>query len=284
MDAPVSVESKSKPLAQPVLKWAGGKRRLVEQYAPHFEQEFANYHEPFFGGGALYFWLYNQGRLDNRQAYLSDINPHLVNFYRVLRVSPEPLLERLKEHQKKHDVEHYYETRAKKPRKDVTRAARLFYLNRTCFNGLYRENSKGQFNVPIGRYRNPRIHDPEGLMAASAALQNANFEQSSYKVVEERAKSGDLVYFDPPYHPLSTTSSFTSYSKTKFTSDDQAELAGCFRRLAEDGVQVRLSNSDTPLVRELYKDFRQIPIQAARAINSKANQRQKITELLILSE
>lgn len=272
------------PSALPVLKWAGGKRRLIEQYAPHFDLEFENYHEPFFGGGALYFWLWSQGRLEGKTATLSDINAHLINFYRVLRVSPEQLLQRLKEHQKKHNVEHYYETRAKKPRKDITRAARLFYLNRTCFNGLYRENSKGQFNVPIGRYRNPRIHDPDSLNAASLALQDARIEHSGYKKVEERAKAGDLVYFDPPYHPLNTTSSFTSYSKGSFTADDQAELAGCFRRLAEAGVHVRLSNSDTPLVKELYKDFRQVSVQAARAINSKANRRHKITELLIVSE
>lgn len=269
--------------AQPVLKWAGGKRRLLAQYAPHFELEFRNYHEPFFGGGAVYFWLWSQGRLDQREAYLSDVNPHLINFYQVLKAAPDPLLKRLALHQRRHSKDHYYTTRSSKPRKDITKAARLFYLNRTCFNGLYRENSKGQFNVPMGRYRNPRIHDPESLHAASRALEQAILQESPYWKVEKRAQPGDLVYFDPPYHPLNPTSSFTSYTKGNFQEQDQRELAECFRRLAERGVHVRLSNSDTPLIRELFQDFEIVPVQAARAINSKADKRHKITELLILS-
>lgn len=268
---------------RPVLKWAGGKRRLLEQYAPYFDLPFGTYHEPFLGGGAVFFWLWSEGRLSGT-SQLSDVNPELINFYSVLAEQPEKLLKRLRQHQRKHSESHYYAVRGKKGLRELGRAARLFYLNRTCFNGLYRENSKGEFNVPMGRYRNPRIYDPEGLQAASVALQDVNLAVRHYSEVEQRARRGDLVYFDPPYHPLNTTSSFTSYTKLSFSEEDQAELASLFSRLADKGVHVRLSNSDTPLVRDLYREFRVVTIKAARAINSKASKRHKINELLIVGE
>ncbi len=267
-----------------MLKWAGGKRRLVEQYAPHLKSRFGNYHEPFFGGGAAYFWLWNQGRLAKAQARLSDINPELINFYQVLQSRPHELIEQMSGHQANHSPEHYYAVRQLSPLElePLGRAARLLYLNRTCFNGLYRENSKGQFNVPIGRYKSPRISHPEGLLNASNALANAVIEKASYSSVEEQAEAGDLVYFDPPYHPLTTTANFTSYTQQNFTASDQAQLADLFRRLKKRKVKVLLSNSDTPLIRDLYKGLRIVEVSAARAINSKADRRQKITELLIV--
>lgn len=271
--------------ASPVLKWAGGKRRLLSQYEAHFPSEFGSYFEPFFGGGAVFFWLFSRGLLADTDVLLNDVNPDLINFYTVLRDDCESLIERLQEHRRRHDKEYYYKTRAQQQRrmKPVNRAARLMYLNRTCFNGLYRVNSKGEFNVPIGRYKNPLICDPPGLRAAASALSQVEFSLGSFKDACKKAVAGDLVYFDPPYVPLNTTSSFTSYTRENFTKDDQQELADTFRELAERGVKVCLSNSDTPLVRELYKDFEKHVIMAPRAINSKADRRQKVSELLIVS-
>lgn len=270
--------------ASPVLKWAGGKRRLLDQYARYLKGKFRRYHEPFFGGGAVYFGLWNQGKLRNKSARLADINPELINFYQVLQSRPDELISLLQEYQSRHSHDHFYEVRALIPAEldPVERAARMLYLNRTCFNGLYRENSKGQFNVPIGRYKNPRISHPEGLHAASAALAGAQLELAPFGSVEEHASPGDLVYFDPPYDPLTSTARFTAYTQHNFTSQDQTRLAELFTRLSQSGVKVLLSNSDTPLVRELYQDFRIVEVTAARAINAKADGRQKITELLVI--
>ncbi len=268
-------------VAAPVLKWAGGKRRLLKQYEEHFPAEFGSYFEPFVGGGAVFFWLYEQGLLNQKNVVLNDINPELHNFYSVLQTECEELIQKLAEHQRRHNHEHYYRVRQQKPRKAVFRAARLLYLNRTCFNGLYRVNQKGQFNVPMGRYKNPLICDAEGLRAASRALQGARITLGTFKEAVSEAKKGDLVYFDPPYVPLNPTSSFTSYTKENFGLEDQQELAATYADLVQRGVNVLLSNSDTPLVQELYQEFQQYRILAPRAINSKAEKRQKISELLI---
>ncbi len=267
----------------PVLKWAGGKRRLLAAYERRFPKRFGAYFEPFVGGGAVYFWLYNRGHLDPKRARLTDINPELVNFYRAVQGRVEALILATAEHQKRHSRDHYYEVRAleQETLAPVERASRLLYLNRTCFNGLYRENSSGRFNVPMGRYKNPRIVDPEGLRAASRALRGVTLEVAPYQQVEELAQPGDLVYFDPPYHPLNPTSNFTGYTRFGFTADDQRELAALFGRLAERGVQVRLSNSSAPLIRELYQPFKQHRIRAPRAINSKGDRRAEVLELLI---
>jgi DNA adenine methylase len=166
----------------------------------------------------------------------------------------------------------------------VERAARLIYLNKTCYNGLYRENSQGHFNVPVGRYKNPAICDASLLRTASAALQIADIQAFSFDTLLERSLSPrDFVYFDPPYHPISPTSSFTGYSRYGFTGNDQAQLAQVFRTLAEQGQQAMLSNSDCELIRSLYAGFPLHAIQAARAINSRAGRRGKISELLITS-
>jgi DNA adenine methylase len=271
--------------ASPVLKWAGGKRRLLGQYEEHFPQKFGSYFEPFVGGGAVFFWLHSFENLARKSVVLNDINPELVNLYKILKTDCESLIEKLALHHKHHGEEHYYRVRAKnhKRMKPVNRAARLLYLNRTCFNGLYRVNSKGQFNVPMGRYKNPLICDPKGLRAASAALQDTVISLGTYKDCTRSATQGDFVYFDPPYVPLNTTSSFTSYTKENFGLKDQEELAETFAELAARGVKVLLSNSDTPLVRDLYKEFKQHSILAPRAINSKPDRRQKVSELLIES-
>lgn len=266
---------------RPFLKWAGGKGRLLDQYQSHFPTKFDTYYEPFLGGGAIFFHL--TGRF--RTAILADINPELVNVYQCVRNRLEEVIELLYEHKQNHSQPYYYALRAQTDLSHpVERAARLLYLNKTCYNGLYRENSKGYFNVPMGRYKNPAICDPELLRAASAVLQATHIRQESFDFVLQRATSRqDFVYFDPPYYPISTTSSFTGYSRYGFTTDDQIKLREVFGTLADRGVKVMLSNSDCPFIQELYADFPIHTIYASRAINSKACRRGKITELLITS-
>ncbi|MEW6280305.1 MAG: DNA adenine methylase [Candidatus Eremiobacterota bacterium] len=265
--------------ATPVLKWAGGKRALLSQYEAFFPAEFGDYHEPFVGGAAVFFHL--QPRLGQRRAFLGDVNGELINFYQVLRDHVESLIELLGRHKSRHSDAYYYKVRQKAPRDPVQRAARLGYLNKTCFNGLYRVNSRGGFNVPVGRYRNPAILDEDRLRAASRALQGTDLQQEKFTAVLERARPRDLVYFDPPYHPLSLTSNFTSYTSDCFTEQDQRDLAEVFRQLHRKGVLVLLSNSDTPLIRELYRGFCLHPVQAPRCINSRADSRGAVQELLI---
>ena len=262
---------------RPFLKWAGGKSKLIQQYIPHLNQEFNNYYEPFLGGGAVFFHLLP------KSAVLTDINPELINVYRCVRDKVEPLIALLAEHQHKHNKDYYYRVRQRSYDTDIERAARLIYLNKTCFNGLYRENSKGKFNVPIGQYKNPKICHPDLLYAASSALESAEIEVRGFAEVVNYAKSNDLVYFDPPYYPISTTSNFTAYSRYSFSKDDQIRLRDVFAELAIRGVKVMLSNSDCELIRSLYSEFKIHHISAARAINSNAKKRGKIAELLVTS-
>ncbi len=266
---------------RPFLKWAGGKGRLIDQYQSFFPRAFETYHEPFLGGGAVFFHLFDRCN----RAFLSDLNEELVNVYRCIRDDVEAVISLLEGHQANHSPDFYYAMRAQTClRSPVERAARLIYLNKTCFNGLYRENSKGQFNVPLGRYKNPHICDVQTLRDASVALQNTLMACEPFTAILERAHDPqDLVYFDPPYHPISPTSKFTGYSRYGFTAEDQRILKQTFMALAERGVQVMLSNSDCPFIRELYQDFYIHEIQATRAINSKANRRGKISELLVTS-
>lgn len=267
--------------SRPFLKWAGGKRRLLRQYEPFLPQRIDTYYEPFLGGGAVFFHLAERAN----RAVLGDINPELVNVYCCVRDQVETLIRHLWDHQRRHTPDYYYEVRQRQQlRSPVERAARLIYLNKTCYNGLYRENSQGHFNVPVGKYKNPAICDPALLRAASAALQIADIEAFSFETLLERSLTPrDFVYFDPPYHPISPTSSFTGYSRYGFTGADQERLAMVFRTLATQGQRVMLSNSDCDLIRQLYQGFTMHPILAARAINSRAGRRGKIGELLITS-
>jgi DNA adenine methylase len=276
----VKMEHGCEKRATPFLKWAGGKGRLLAQYAPYFPQNYGTYYEPFCGGGAVFFHL-TPGR-----AVLSDINPELVNVYACVRDAVEDVIALLEEHAARHNEGHYYTVRDQQPHAltPVERAARLIYLNHTCFNGLYRENASGAFNVPLGRYVNPTICDAANLRAARWALQSAETLNAPFDHVLQRAQHGDLVYFDPPYVPLSTTSSFTSYSRHAFGREEQVRLRDTFAALAQRGVQVMLSNSDTPFTRDLYRDFRIITISAARVINSRAERRGKISEILVLGD
>lgn len=266
---------------RPFLKWAGGKGRLIQQYQPFFPQQIRRYYEPFVGGGAIFFHL--NDRLGD--AVLADINDELVNVYQCVQQQVEPLIRRLQYHHSHHEPDYYYEMRAQASLADpVERAARLIYLNKTCFNGLYRENAKGLFNVPIGRYKNPNICDSATLRLASEGLQRSRISCDAFhRVLDHAWRRDDFVYFDPPYHPISATSSFTRYNRYGFTAEDQTQLRDTFAELAQRGVQVMLSNSDCELIRQLYEGFYIHEIQAARAINVNAHRRGKIGELLITS-
>ena len=267
--------------AVPFLKWAGGKRRLLKQYAPHFPARttIQRYYEPFIGSAAVFF------HLQPANACLADVNPQLVEIYRVVQHDVEELIQALKAH--RNDRDYYYRVRALDPGElsPVERAGRLIFLNRTCYNGLYRENSRGQFNVPFGRYDNPTICDEVRLRRASLALQGVDLVVDDFAQVVEQAGPGDFVYFDPPYEPLSSTSSFTSYNRHGFDQDDQRRLAEVVHELTGQGCRIMLSNSSAPLIVELYDrpQFRLVPIMARRNINSKAERRGPVKELLILN-
>jgi DNA adenine methylase len=263
---------------RPFLKWAGGKSQLIQQYIPHFPSGYKTYYEPFLGGGAIFFHLLP------RRAVLTDINPALVNVYECVRDRVEDLIEMLQAHERSHNLEHYYQTRSIHTGTSLERAARLIYLNKTCFNGLYRENAKGEFNVPMGKYKNPAVCQVELLRSVSKTLQPVEIAIKPFDDVADRATSEDFVYFDPPYHPISSTSSFTAYSRYSFNAPEQERLRDVFVKLANRGVKVMLSNSDCPFVRELYKDFKIYTISASRAINSNAQKRGKITEVLVTSD
>lgn len=269
---------------KPFLKWVGGKSQLLAQLRSEIPNPMNCYFEPFVGGGALFFDMLP------KQATLIDTNEELINAYSVVRDQVEDLIEALKEF--RYDSELFYQVR-NADRSDsyrdqnnwtpLRRAARLIYLNRTCFNGLYRVNSRGQFNVPFGRYSNPTILDVTTLRACSAALYQTNLVVGNFALVETMATAGDFIYFDPPYVPLSDTASFTSYTKSGFGPNEQAALRDCARRLVERGVKVLISNSDTPLIRELYaaEPFEIRTVFASRAVNSKAERRGKVAEVLI---
>jgi len=279
------IENKPKPF----VKWVGGKRQLLKQfrdrhlYPPEeFNFETGRYFEPFVGGGAVFFDL-----LPDR-AYLSDLNNELVITYNVIKNDVESLIKSLKKY--KDNKNYFLKIRAQDPEKlsDLNVASRFIYLNRTCFNGMYRVNSHGKFNVPFGKHTNPLICDEINLRKISEALKHVEIKKQDYKIVLKKAKKGDFVYFDPPYYPVSQTSSFTSYTKDSFLEKEQIELRDTFAELTKRGCFVMLSNSDTPFINKIYSEIkiknkliRINKVYAGRMINSKASGRGKITEVLI---
>jgi DNA adenine methylase len=273
---------------RPFLKWAGGKSKLIEQYIPYFPQSFTNYCEPFLGGGAVFFYFCNVK--PDAKKFISDINPELINTYCCIKNNVEPLIELLNTHQIQHNKDYYYKMRSSasvlalshSEGLDIGRAARFIYLNKTCFNGLYRENLRGLFNVPMGKYKNPTICNEDLLRLVSVALQYAEVSLKPYSDIKAKNEY-DFVYFDPPYYPLSSTSNFTTYSRYVFKEAEQIKLRDTFVKLANQGVKVMLSNSDCAFIRELYTEFNIYEISASRAINSQAEKRGKINELLITS-
>ncbi len=275
---------------QPFVKWAGGKRGLLEQILPLFPKKFNDYYEPFVGGGAVFFELFSKGILKNKKVILSDINSELVNTYNVIKNNPFELISKLEEYKEQHSKEFYYQIRELDRKEDyknfsnIEKATRFIYLNKTCFNGLYRVNKKGYFNTPMGSYKNPNIVDRNVILSASEALKNVTIKHQSFKEVLKEAKKDDLVYFDPPYYPLNDTSNFTSYDSNCFLEDEQFELFEVFDKLSDMDVKVVQSNSDTDFIKELYKKYDIKIVNANRFINSKSNGRGKITEVLIRSK
>jgi DNA adenine methylase len=262
--------------ARPFLKWAGGKRRLLPQLQPFVPRAYGRYFEPFVGSAALFF------QLRPREATLTDTNERLVRAYRGLRDDPDRVIELLRRY--RHDRRFFERMRNRKVdgRSDAELCAWFVYLNRTGYNGLYRVNSKNQFNVPFGDYKNPRICDADNLRACAQALRGVRLEVSDFEDVAREARAGDLVYFDPPYVPLSPTSSFVSYTRNGFDMEAQRRLRDLARDLKKAKVHVLVSNSNAPAVRELYADgFDQVKIRARRAINCRPEGRGEIFELLI---
>lgn len=281
---------------KPFLKWPGGKRDLLPQIEPFLPKEFVDYYEPFLGGGSMLFHLQSTGKIQPNHAYLSDINDALIATYQAVQTEPEKLIEELQKLAEQHSHEFYYKTRDEfnmlKARYEscyfLPIAARFIYLNKTGFNGVYRENLEGSFNIPIGDYQNPAICQPDLILAASEALQSAcigcrSFQDWSAVIKMIQPSFNTFVYLDPPYHPLSTTASFTKYNKNGFGEADQIQVAETFRWLAESGVQAMLSNSDCKFTRDLYRDFRIETVYRNGSINSNTQERGKVSEILVIA-
>lgn len=267
---------------KPFLKWAGGKRQLASLIAnKYLPKHFNTYHEPFVGGGAILFTL------QPTQAVINDINEELINCYKVIRDSTSKLIDNLKLHK---NNEKYFYTIRDWDRSDsfskgtpIERASRVIFLNKTCYNGLFRVNSKGQFNTPFGRYKNPNIVDENTLQAVGSYLDNNDIKilNTDFREALSSIKKDDFVYIDPPYDPVSDTASFTGYSISGFNRGDQIDLKQWFDKLNRKGCKLLLSNSNTKFINELYKDYKIEVVYASRAINSNAKKRGKIDEVLI---
>lgn len=274
---------------KPFVKWVGGKRQLLKQfrklglYPPSgFNPITATYFEPFVGGGAVFFDLLPQ------KAIISDLNRELVITYNVIKNYIDQLIDSLNKHI--YDKEYFLYVRSKdiSNLSDIDIASRFIYLNRTCFNGMYRVNKKGKFNVPFGKYSNPQICDEQNLHRVSDSLDNVEIKCQDYKEVLQNAVGGDFIYFDPPYYPINNTSSFTSYTSKVFLDKEQIELRNTYYELNNRGCFVMLSNSDTPFINRIYKEIENenikiTKVSAGRSINSKASGRGKITEVLIIN-
>lgn len=303
VDARKKCNKPEKEIARPFIKWAGGKGQILDVLKTNLPNgmgsKITKYAEPFIGGGALLFALLNE--YDFEQVYISDINKELINTFNVIKNNCNALIKELNVLQNVYaglntDARqvYYYAEREKfnslELNQDTTimKAALFIFLNKTCFNGLYRVNKSGKFNVPAGKYKNPLICDTENLMNISKKLKNVVMYSCDYQNVERFADENTLVYFDPPYRPLNTTSAFTSYTENQFNDNNQIELANFYKKLSANGVKLLLTNSDPHNVNredhffdDLYAEFDIQRITAVRMINSKAENRGNVTELLI---
>lgn len=268
--------------AKPFIKWVGGKRQLLSELQRYLPENITDYFEPFIGGGALLWTLAPQ---QLRSLTINDYNAELMNAYQVVRDKPQQLLASLAQH--RNAEEYYYQLRALDRQDDflrrsaVTRASRFIYLNKTGYNGLYRVNSKGQHNVPFGRYANPTLADADTIYACSAFLQQVKLMQGDFDAIRPLLTAEAFVYLDPPYAPVSATANFTSYTDKGFDQGMQLRLKELCDYIDSIGAQFMLSNSAAPLVYELYQDYHIVEVQATRAVNSKASGRGKVTELIV---
>jgi DNA adenine methylase len=270
---------------RPFVKWAGGKGQLLKALEHHFPHDFRTYYEPFLGGGAVFFHLVKTRH--RFSAVLSDINEELITAYRVVKEQVKELIQELSNHKAQYHMapkEYYYHVRdALEVTTDIQKAARLIFLNKTCYNGLYRVNKEGKFNVPFGRYKNPKICDKSNLRTVSKVLNwsKARLLATDFQEATRDAGEHDFIYFDPPYQPVSDTASFTSYTHSGFPEEEQKRLCRWFRQLDKQGCQIVLSNSNTAVIENLYEGYTIQEVEAMRAISCKGNKRTGHTELII---
>jgi len=262
------------------VKWAGGKKQLLEQFETLFPKKIKRYLEPFVGGGAVLFYILKNYK--PQEIFIFDINEELMNTYEVIRDDVENLILELKKLKDKHNKETFYKIREEDPKliSKLSAASRFIYLNKTCFNGLYRVNSKGGFNVPLGKYKNPLICPEKDLKEISQLLKNVKIIKGDFEECLKYAKKNDFIYFDPPYYPLKK-SSFTTYTKEKFLDEEQEKLKKVFEKLDKRGCNVMLSNSDTEFIKRLYKKFKISVVKATRMINCDGANRGKINEVVV---
>jgi DNA adenine methylase len=266
------------------VKWAGGKGQLLEQFEPLLPKKFNRYIEPFVGSGAVFFYIIQ--KYNPKEIIISDINEELINVYEIIKTDAERLIVELKQHKEYHLVEgkkYFLTIRATNPKDlpDLEKAARFIYLNKTCFNGLYRVNSKGKFNVPMGSYKNPDIVQEDRIRQVSNLLKKVTIKVMSFEKVLDFAKKNDFVYFDPPYYPIKKGTSFTTYTKNVFLENEQKLLLDVFSKLDKKGCLVMESNSDTKFIKDLYTKYNIHFVKATRMINCNGDKRGKINEMVI---
>ncbi|MFR7995028.1 MAG: DNA adenine methylase [Clostridium sp.] len=269
-------------LAAPVLKWVGGKRQLMSEIEKVLPKTYTTYYEPFIGGGAVLF------ELQPNKAVINDVNGELINLYNVIKDDVELLIEDLKKHE--NTPEYFYSIRELDRKKDkyenlsnVEKASRIVYLNKTCFNGLFRVNKAGEFNSPFGKYKNPNIVDEVTLKAVSKYFNKADIKilNGDFEASLKGIRKGAFVYLDPPYDPVSNSANFTGYDKGGFNRDEQIRLKKLCDKLDKKGVKFLLSNSATDFIKDLYKDYNIKIVKAKRAINSNGNARGEVDEVLV---
>lgn len=265
---------------KPVLKWAGGKSALLPQLVKNFPPKFDRLIEPFVGGGAVFFAL-----APEVPALINDSNPEVIELYKVVRDTPQQLMTALDRLALFYSEDFYYKLRSVTPENPIDRAARTVFLNKCGFNGLYRQNSKGQFNVPFGkRSVCPLLYDYDNIIRASLHLQKAEIQNVDFEILLNQSGIGDLVYCDPPYEPMTQTASFNTYQASGFSQDDQQRLRDAAARASERGSFVVISNSTSEFIQSLYKEWRVCNVYSKRVINSKGNSRGEILEMLMLRE
>lgn len=271
---------------KPIIKWVGGKRQLINEIVVNLPATYNEYYEPFVGGGAIVFYL------EANHAYINDLNSELINMYKQIKIRPCKLIRLLNIHKENHSEEYFYSirkldrnTETYSQLSDLEKAARFIYLNKTCFNGLCRFNKKNEFNAPIGKYKNPLICDEENIKKMSLYFRESQtkFYNKDFEKFLKLPSENDFVYLDPPYDPVSVTSSFTSYQGTGFGKDEQRRLKKVCDQLNKRRVKFMQSNADTDFIHELYKDYKIIKVKARRSINSKGDKRQEIDEVLIMN-
>lgn len=273
-------------LVVPVVKWVGGKRQIIDEIITYVPDSFSTYYEPFLGGGAVLF------ELQPKKAVVNDVNEELMNIYEVIKDNVDELIEGLKRHKIKNDKAYFYEIRELDRDREqynlltpVERASRIIYLNKTCYNGLFRVNKSGEFNAPFGNYKNPNIVNETTLRTVSAYFNKAKirFTCQDFEDALKWSRKGAFVYLDPPYDPVSETASFTGYDKGGFDHNEQIRLKKTCDKLNKKGIKFLLSNSATDFIMDLYQDYKIEVIQAKRAINSKADRRGNVDEVLVMN-